>query len=92
MGGRLRRDGHDVCLFGWEPPRSGTGPRRFEAVWSVEPEVVRDAARMCARVASEHIAIPDDVSARLASPAAALADEQLRLATAVTARALAYLG
>jgi MerR family transcriptional regulator, light-induced transcriptional regulator len=84
--------GHDVCLFGWEPPDSGTRGRRFEAVWSVEPEVVRDAARICAQIASEHIAIPDDVAVRLRSPAAALADEQLRLATAVTARALAYLG
>jgi DICT domain-containing protein len=83
--------GHDVCLFGWEPPGSGTGRRRFEAVWSVEPDVVREAARICAQVASGHIAIPDDVAARLRAPAAALADEQLRLATAVTARALSYL-
>lgn len=83
--------GHDVCLFGWEPPGSGGRRRRFEAVWSVEPDVVRDAARICAQVASGHIAIPDDVSDRLRSPAAALADEQLRLATAVTARALSYL-
>jgi DICT domain-containing protein len=84
--------GHDACLFGWEPPDRGTGERRFEAVWSVEPDVVRDAARICAQVASAHIAIPEDVPARLRSPAAALADEQLRLATAITARALAYVG
>jgi DICT domain-containing protein len=83
--------GHEVCLFGWERPGSEPRRRRFEAVWSVEPDVVRDAARICAQVASAHIAIPDDVAARLASPAAALADEQLRLATAVTARALSYL-
>jgi DICT domain-containing protein len=83
--------GHDVCLFGWERPGSGAGGRRFEAVWSVEPDVVRDAARICAQVASEHIAIPAEVAARLRAPAAALADEQLRLATAVTARALSYL-
>ena len=84
--------GHDACLFGWEPPGSATGERRFEAVWSVEPEVVRDAARICAQVASAHVAIPDDVAVRLRAPAAALADEQLRLATAITARALAYVG
>jgi hypothetical protein len=51
-----------------------------------------DAARICAQVASAHVAIPDDVAVRLRSPAAALADEQLRLATAITARALAYVG
>jgi MerR family transcriptional regulator, light-induced transcriptional regulator len=83
--------GHDVCLFGWERPGSEAGGRRFEAVWSVEPEVVREAARICAQVASGHLAIPDDVTSRLRAPAAALADEQLRLATAVTARALSYL-
>jgi DICT domain-containing protein len=83
--------GHDVCLFGWERPGSRTGQRRFEAVWSVEPDVVREAARICAQVASAHIAIPGAVADRLRSPAAALTDEQLRLATAVTARALSYL-
>jgi MerR family transcriptional regulator, light-induced transcriptional regulator len=84
--------GHDACLFGWEPPGSERGRRRFEAVWSVEPDVVRDAAQICAQVASAHVAVPDDIAARLRSPAAALADEQLRLATAITARALAYVG
>jgi DICT domain-containing protein len=84
--------GHDACLFGWEPPGSGAGERRFEAVWSVEPAVVRDAARICAQVASAHVAIPGEVAVRLGSPAVALADEQLRLATAITARALAYAG
>jgi DICT domain-containing protein len=83
--------GHDACLFGWEPPGSEAGRRHFEAVWSVEPHVVRDAARICADVASGHIGIPDDVATRLRSPAVALTEEQLRLATAVTARALAYL-
>lgn len=83
--------GHDVCLFGWEPPGSQAGRRRFEAVWSVEPAVVRDAARICAQVASAHVPIPARVGVRLGSPAAALTDDQLRLATAVTARAFAYL-
>jgi DNA-binding transcriptional MerR regulator len=82
--------GHGACLFGWEPPRAGGGGRRFEAIWSVEPDVVRDAARICAEIASAHIPIPEAVAAQLACPAPATADEQLQLAAAVAARALAY--
>jgi MerR family transcriptional regulator, light-induced transcriptional regulator len=36
-----------ACLVGVELPRTGTHrPRRFEAVWSVDPGVVRDATRI----------------------------------------------
>jgi DICT domain-containing protein len=83
--------GHAVCLFGWERPGSEDAGRRFDAVWSVEPDVVREAARICMQVASAQIAIPEEVAARLRSPAPGIAEEQLRLATAITARALAYL-
>ena len=42
-----------VALVAWELPRPGTtgGPRRFEGLLSLDPEVVRDAARHCGRVA-----------------------------------------
>jgi len=83
--------GHGACLFGWEPPRTGAGGRRFEAIWSVEPDVVRDAARICAEIASVRTAIPEAVTAQLRSPAPVTTEDQLRLATAVTARALAYV-
>lgn len=82
---------HGVCLLGWEPLSSDDGHRRFEAVWSVEPDVVRDAARICAQIASAHVTIPGEVTAQLRAPAAGIAEDQLRLATAITGRALAYL-
>lgn len=43
-----------ACLVGWERPGQPSAPdahRRFEAVWSVDPVVVRDAARCCAGLA-----------------------------------------
>lgn len=46
-------DAHDrpACMVGWERPGQPQSPdslRRFEALWSVDPAVVRDAARVCA--------------------------------------------
>ncbi len=40
-----------ACLAAWERPRAG-GPRRFETVWTVEPAVVREAARICCELIS----------------------------------------
>ena len=43
------------CLVGWErPEHPATGPRRFETFWSVDAQVVRDAARLCARLSEEY--------------------------------------
>jgi DICT domain-containing protein len=84
-----------ACLAGWELPEGARGPdrrRRFEAVWSVEPEVVRAASRVCAGIAGAHD--PELISgalARLDSAAAAPAESQLGVATSVTARTLARL-
>ena len=49
-------DGPDypACLSGWEFPGQrprADADRRFEAVWSVDPRVVRDAAVICAQLA-----------------------------------------
>jgi MerR family transcriptional regulator, light-induced transcriptional regulator len=86
--------GHAACLAGWEPPGSGQGgrPRVFEAVWSVEPEIVRAASRVCAALASANGAglLAPVMGTLRANPAPPAAD-QLRLATAITARALAHL-
>ncbi|WP_183095885.1 DICT sensory domain-containing protein [Nocardioides stalactiti] len=51
-------DAHDstACLSAWELPGQTTVPDRqriFEAVWTVDPVAVRDAARVAARVASD---------------------------------------
>ncbi len=45
---------HPACVVGTERPgqhRVSDAGRRFETVWSLDPKVVRDAARICAGVA-----------------------------------------
>ena len=62
---------HGVCLAGWEPlsnPNDG-GERIFEAFWSVEPEVVREAARICAEIAAAvSPELVEPIRARLDAP------------------------
>jgi DICT domain-containing protein/predicted DNA-binding transcriptional regulator AlpA len=84
-----------LCLTGWEPPEDEQGPdrmRRFEAIWSVEPEVVREASRICcATAAARRPAVATAARARLESPLSATPESQLRLASAVTARTLSHV-
>jgi DICT domain-containing protein/predicted DNA-binding transcriptional regulator AlpA len=84
-----------VCLTGWETPASRQGPdgrRRFEAIWSVEPEVVREASRICCAIAAaKRPAVAEAARARLEAPLSAPPDSQLRLASAVTARMLSHV-
>ncbi len=87
---------HAVCLAGWEPLSSTSAiageQRTFESIWSVDPDVVRDAARICAEMAAAHVpALIAALRDRLdAAPAIAVRD-QLRLATAITNRTLSAL-
>jgi DICT domain-containing protein len=84
-----------LCLTGWEHPASGQVPdrmRRFEAIWSVEPEVVREASRICSAIAAaSRPAVAEAARARLEAPLSPALESQLRLATAVTARMLAHI-
>ena len=86
---------HAVCLTAWEPPESSgsTGRGRvFESIWSVEPDVVGEAARICAGIAAAtQPALIDPVRPRLESDPSSGGADQLRLATAITNRLLAYL-
>jgi DICT domain-containing protein len=83
-----------LCLTAWELPESGRGPdgmRRFEAVWSVEPEVVREASRICCAIAAaRRPAVAEAARARLEAPLSAAPESQLQLASAVTARMLSH--
>jgi DNA-binding transcriptional MerR regulator len=93
----LRREWAVVCdapgsaavLCGWE--RHGPEPgRRFEAMWSVEPVVVRHAARVGLALA----ALAHPGAAGLAGALGPLVTEPraaLQRATALTARIVAYL-
>jgi DNA-binding transcriptional MerR regulator len=86
--------GHSVCLVAWEPPSSACAPaaqRHFESIWSVEPEVVRQAAQICVGIAAATLGEPlESARRRLDSQPARPASEQLRLAAAITNRALSY--
>jgi DICT domain-containing protein len=84
-----------LCLTGWEVPNAGPAPdemRRFEAIWSVEPEVVREASRICCAIAtSKRPAVAEAANARLEAPLSAAPESQLRLASAVSARMLSHV-
>jgi len=83
-------DGPSVstCLAGWERPG---GTRVFEMLWSVEPEVVREAARIGLELAvSQWPALADRVPGWLSEPPAT-EPGAIERATALTNRMLAYV-
>jgi DICT domain-containing protein len=84
-----------LCLTGWESPETAGNSddgRRFEAIWSVEPDVVREASRICAAIAAaRRPALVDPARVRLEAPPVLGPESQLRLASAVTARMLSHL-
>jgi DICT domain-containing protein len=92
--------GHTACLSAWEPPAreanggagGAGGARSFEAIWSVEPTVVHEAATVCADLASASLPeLRGPLTAQLGADPGPPAAHQLRLATAITNRMLSYL-
>ena len=84
-----------ACLVGWERPaggeRPGRGERVFEMIWSIEPDVVRAAARLGLELASRALPqVAERIPARLAE-APVLDAGAVRRATAITNRMLAYV-
>ena len=48
---------HPGCVVGWDRPGQRERPdrlRQFETLWSLDPAVVRDAARICAALTEEY--------------------------------------
>lgn len=82
-----------VALSAWELPgqeRVRDGDRIFESVWTLEPEAVRQAARVCTSVAvAAGLDGAQDLDARLEQPAGPPADP--RATTALFHRVLAYV-
>jgi MerR family transcriptional regulator, light-induced transcriptional regulator len=85
---------HPACVLGWERPgQEGRADRDrvFEAVWSVDPQVVRSAARigvgLAAATAPE---IPARLETRLSTEADA-SSADLRRASGLLERTLDYL-
>ncbi|MDQ3934774.1 MAG: MerR family transcriptional regulator [Actinomycetota bacterium] len=86
---------YSAFLAAWERPGQDDVPdheRRFETIWSVEPELVREAARVATGIAEQ--AAPDlipPIRERLSDTPPPSAEE-LRLVGALTNRMVAYVG
>ena len=84
-----------ACLSAWEPPGQGAArdrDRMLETIWSVEPAVVREAARISQGIAAQ--AAPDlveSISDRL-DRTPPPSGEEFRLVSALTNRMVAYVG
>ena len=84
-----------ACLSAWEPPGQDDTrdrDRMLETIWSVEPAVVREAARIskgiAARTAPDLVAPVD----RLLDSTPPASGEEFRLVSALTNRMVAYVG
>jgi DICT domain-containing protein len=83
--------GVSTCLAGWERPGGEGGERVFEMLWSVEPEVVREAACIGVQLAaSQWPALRERVPSWL-SETPETDDGAVQRATALTNRMLAYV-
>ena len=78
-----------ACLAGWERP--GPGERVFEMMWSVEPEVVREGARLGLELAARQLPRLEDVVPERFSDPPVLDNAAVERATAITNRMLAYV-
>jgi MerR family transcriptional regulator, light-induced transcriptional regulator len=81
------------CVLGWERPEVADvedSARLFETIWSVDPRVVRHAARICAQLAARYGAVDADAWPQLEDlpPEASAAT---RRASGVLDRMLGYL-
>ncbi|MEA2158947.1 MAG: MerR family transcriptional regulator, light-induced transcriptional regulator [Solirubrobacteraceae bacterium] len=82
--------GFAACLVAWERPRADAQRRRFETIWTVEPSVVRTAARACCELAARSAPrYVEDLRERLAEPASP-GGQELRSAVDLTTRMVLY--
>lgn len=85
---------HPTALTAWElPGQIGVreGDRMFESLWTLEPAAVRNAARVLAQLAEQ---TRPDLTGRFADldePVTSVASEDLRFATGLFDRLLAYV-
>ncbi|MBV9941240.1 MAG: MerR family transcriptional regulator [Solirubrobacterales bacterium] len=80
-----------ACLVAWERPPQGRAPRRFEFIWTAEPEVVREAARQCCKlVAREAPELVEDLRERLADAPEPAIGAHLRATVELATRIAMY--
>ncbi|HWF55892.1 MAG TPA: DICT sensory domain-containing protein [Solirubrobacteraceae bacterium] len=86
--------GAQACLAAWEPPSVAPQPepeRRFEMIWSFEPEVVRTARTIaCELIAGLAPAAAERLPPPPAEPVTA-SQPELRFATGLAQRMVGYL-
>lgn len=83
--------GYATCLLGWETPRRAGGERRFEALWTLDPAIVRRAALAGAAIARDRApAVGERLDALLHDRPLALESPSPGL-TALTNRIVGYL-
>lgn len=90
----VQAPGASACLAAWEQPSQTELPdarRRFEVMWSFEPEVVSAGTEVVSELLWE---LAPEVAARIPASAhdAAAGAEDLRFAAALSQRVVAYLG
>jgi DICT domain-containing protein len=78
-----------ACLAGVELP--GAAARTFETLWTTEPIVVRDVARVTADIASKQDAALDAILKPALQPPAVTNYDSMRTTTALTNRVVAYM-
>ena len=85
-------DDHQVALAAWERPgqQAADGERVFEAVWTLDPMAVRDAARACASLAEQLDPALTGTFGELDRDAAVRAEDLLD-ATNLFSRVVAYV-
>jgi DICT domain-containing protein len=84
---------YPVCLAGWEIPGqrgAADANRRFEALWTLDPRPVREAAHTCARLA-ESFSPGLGLAGRLPAEPAPPVSADLQRATALLTRMASYL-
>lgn len=86
---------YSACLSAWERPGQGgvnDMDRRFETVWSVEPEVVREGVHILAELVAERAPdVCEYLRERVRTPPPANADP-MKLVAALSSRMVAYVG
>jgi DICT domain-containing protein len=83
-----------ACVLGWEPPGQDDcvdSERTFEAIWSVEPRVVRQAARIGISLAAQSMPSLGQVASEWLSGPARPASSDLVRASGLLERTLDYV-
>src|SRR5436305_6873855 len=80
-----------ACLVAWERPSLRRAPRRFEFIWTAEPEVVREAARQCCKLgAREAPDLVEDLQVRIADAPEPPVGPRLRATVEMATRIAMY--